>query len=61
MKCIKIMRKKVFYSIAITTLLLVFSACSSNDDDSNKGGHVSKGIIGTWAVKNSSFGFRMSS
>ena len=48
------MRKKVFYSIAITTLLLVFSACSSNDDDSNKGGNVSKGIIGTWAVKNMS-------
>ena len=50
----KEMRKKVFYSIAITTLLLVFSACSSNDDDGKKGGNVSKGIIGTWAVKNMS-------
>ena len=48
----KEMRKKVFYSIAITTLLLVFSACSSNDDDGKKIGNVSKGIIGTWAVKN---------
>lgn len=50
----KEMRKKVFYSIAIATLLLVFSACSSNDDDGKKGGNVSKGIIGTWAVKNMS-------
>ena len=48
------MRKKVFYSIAITTLLFVFTACSSNDDDSKKVGNVSKGIIGTWAVKNMS-------
>lgn len=48
------MIKKVFYSIAITTLLLAFSACSSNDDDDKKGGNVSKGIIGTWAVKNMS-------
>ena len=48
------MRKKVFYSIAITTLLLAFSACSSSDDDDKKGGNVSKGIIGTWAVKNMS-------
>ena len=46
------MRKKVFYSIAITTLLFVFTACSSNDDDGKKVGNVSKGIIGTWAVKN---------
>lgn len=50
----KEMRKKVFYSIAITTLLLVFSACSGNDDDGKKGGNVSKCIIGTWAVKNMS-------
>lgn len=48
------MIKKVLYSIAITTLLLAFSACSSNDDDGKKGENVSKGIIGTWAVKNMS-------
>ena len=47
------MRKKTFYIIAITALLLVFCACSSYDDDSKKG-NISNSIIGTWAVKNMS-------
>ena len=47
------MRQKTFYSIAITALLLVFCACSSNDDDSKKG-NISNSIVGTWAVKNMS-------
>ena len=47
------MRQKTFYSIAITALLLVFCACSSNDED-NKKGNISNSIVGTWAVKNMS-------
>lgn len=47
------MVQKIFYSIAITALLLMFYACSSNDDDGKKG-NISNSIIGTWAVKNMS-------
>ena len=39
------MVQKIFYSIAITALLLMFYACSSNDDDGKKG-NISNSIIG---------------
>lgn len=45
------MKLNIFYSIAITALLLVFCGCSSNDDEDKKE-NIPKNIAGTWAVKN---------
>ena len=47
------MKLNIYYSIAITALLLVFCACSSNDEEDKKG-NISNSIVGTWAVKNMS-------
>lgn len=47
------MKLNIFYSIAITALLLVFCACSSDDGEGKKG-NISNSIVGTWAVKNMS-------
>lgn len=47
------MKQKTFYRIAFVAMLLVFCACSNNDDDGMKG-NISNSIVGTWAVKNMS-------
>lgn len=47
------MKQKTFYRIAFVAMLLVFCACSNNDDEGKKG-NISNSIVGTWAVKNMS-------
>ena len=47
------MKQKTFYRIAFVAMLLVFCACSNNDDDGKKE-NISNSIVGTWAVKNMS-------